>query len=400
MDLAQRLVPDEVELRVFLLQLAQLRQQGARVAPLRQRDTVGHHRLEHRLRRRALRADALPRIRRGKPLHGADAAGRDLVRRVELRAGVQPDGADLLRDGLVPVFGKIRERCAHLQAAAGDLHAGEAAALRVAHDLVDLRAELRRILRLRREALERGKKGVHPVELQPGAEKARKQLPPPDEAAQLRVRDAAALQIALEHALVAERGVFPHVRLRRGEVHARGVELPLQRFQPRRAVRAGQVHFRHEQKRRDAVAPQKLPERFRVRLHAVRAADDEHRRVQHLQRALHLGGEVHVPRRVQQRDHPVAERKARLLGKDRDAALPLQRVRVEMRVLIIDPPQRADRAGAVKQRLGQRGLPRVHVRQNAQYQLLHSFLVLCFRFRISIPETATRHGDGFLSIEI
>ena len=45
-DLAQRLVPDDVQLRVFLLKLTQARQKRARVHIRRQTDAVRQHRLE------------------------------------------------------------------------------------------------------------------------------------------------------------------------------------------------------------------------------------------------------------------------------------------------------------------------------------------------------------------
>ena len=143
----------------------------------------------------------------------------------------------------------------------------------------------------------------------------------------------------------------------------------------RRAVRARQVHLRHEHEHRHPVAPQQLPERFRVRLHTVRAADDEHGIIKHLQRALHLSGKVHVARRVEQRDRRVAQRQARLPREDRDAARTLERVRVQVRVFVVHAPEVADGARAVEQRLGQRRFPGVHVRQNSQNQLLHKHLV-------------------------
>lgn len=92
-------------------------------------------------------------------------------------------------------------------------------------------------------------------------------------------------------------------------------------------------------------------------------------------RALHLGGKVHVARRVEQRDRRVAQRQARLPRKDRDAARTLERVRVQVRVFVVHAPEVADRARAVEQRLGQGRLPGVHVRQDAQNQLLHKHLV-------------------------
>ena len=46
MDLAQRLVPDDVQLRVFLLKLTQARQKRTRIHIRRQTDAVRQHRLE------------------------------------------------------------------------------------------------------------------------------------------------------------------------------------------------------------------------------------------------------------------------------------------------------------------------------------------------------------------
>ena len=82
-----------------------------------------------------------------------------------------------------------------------------------------------------------------------------------------------------------------------------------------------------------------------------------------------------MPRCVEQCDVHVAERHARLPRKDRDAARTLERVRVHVRVFMVDAAEIADRARAVEQRLGQRRLSGVDVRQNSQNQLLHKHLV-------------------------
>ena len=96
-------------------------------------------------------------------------------------------------------------------------------------------------------------------------------------------------------------------------------------------------------------------------LHAVRAADHQHRAVQHRQCPLHLGGKVHMPRRIQQRNGAVPYLQHRLLGKDGDAPLALHIVRIQERIPVIHPPQAADSAGTVEQRLGKGGLSRVHM---------------------------------------
>ena len=193
-----------------------------------------------------------------------------------------------------------------------------------------------------------------------------------DERAHGLVWQRAGVEILLEHRLIAQGDLL---RVGVGEVHARAAQMRAQVGHERRAVRARQVHLRHEHEHRHPVASQQLPERFRVRLHTVRAADDEHGVVEHLQRALHLGGKVHVPRRVEQRDRRVAQRQARLPREDRDAARTLERVRVQMCVFVVHAPEVPDGARAVEQRLGQRRFPGVHVRQNSQNQLLHKHLV-------------------------
>ena len=372
MDLAQRLVPDDVQLRVFLLKLTQTRQKRARIHIRRQTDAVRQHRLERRRHGRRRAAESLPGIRLREALHGAYAPGRDGLRRVEFLAGVEPDGIHLLLHGRVRPAGEIRQRCAHAQLPARDLQAREAIALRVAHDLEYPRAEFLRVLRRRRITFKRREKGIHARELQPRAEQAREELTAADERAHGLVRQRAGVEILLEHRLVAQGDLL---RIGVGEVHARAAQVRAQVGHERRAVRARQVHLRHEHEHRHPVAPQQLPERFRVRLHAVRAADDEHGVIKHLQRALHLGGKVHVARRVEQRDRRVAQRQARLPREDRDATRTLERVRVQVRVFVVHAPEVADGARAVEQRLGQRRFPGVHVRQNSQNQLLHKHLV-------------------------
>ena len=103
------------------------------------------------------------------------------------------------------------------------------------------------------------------------------------------------------------------------------------------------------------------PERARMRLHAVRAADDEHGVVEHLQGALGFGGKIDMAGRVQQGDRSVRQGKDGLLGKDGDAALPFEREGIEKGVAVIDAAQLFYRAGLVQHRLGKRGFARVNM---------------------------------------
>ena len=132
----------------------------------------------------------------------------------------------------------------------------------------------------------------------------------------------------------------------RAEIDARAEAL-LQIRQQRRAVRARKVHLVDEEERRYAVALQQPPERAGVALHAVRAADDKDRVVEHLQGALCFGGEIDVARRIEQRDVRAAAVEHRLLGKDGDAALALERFGVQKGVAVIDAAERAQRARGI-----------------------------------------------------
>lgn len=115
----------------------------------------------------------------------------------------------------------------------------------------------------------------------------------------------------LEQFLAAQREVLGLGGVR--HVHAAGAEAAAQLREPLAPVRAREVHFVYEDENRHLIALQQPPERLRVALHAVRAADDQDGVVEHLQRALGLGGEVHVPRRVEQRQLRLRQGEQRLL---------------------------------------------------------------------------------------
>ena len=128
-------------------------------------------------------------------------------------------------------------------------------------------------------------------------------------------------------------------------------------------------------------APQQPPERARVPLHAVRAAHNEDRRVQHRERALRLTGEIHMARRIEKRYGAVFPCEPSLLREDRDAALALLRVGVEKSVRVIDAAQTPERPGRIEKRLGKRRFPGVHVRENADAQRGH-FRICFFRHTV------------------
>ncbi len=137
--------------------------------------------------------------------------------------------------------------------------------------------------------------------------------------------------------LRAHRLVEPQNRLHRDQVdHAQKLRLRADlnvdrhraRAQPvddgRRGVdrvRAGLVHLVDEADARDLVLVGLAPYRLGLGLHARDRVETCNRAVQHAQAALHLGGEVNVPRRVDDVDAMVQPGAGRRRGCDRDAAL-------------------------------------------------------------------------------
>lgn len=178
---------------------------------------------------------------------------------------------------------------------------------------------------------------VHAVQPERRAEKARKDLALTDEAHNILVCDRSLFEIPFEQRLIADCQLLVQRTLVAEVDHARG-KPRFQLTQQQNALCAVQIHLVDEQERRDAVPGEQPPERLRVRLHAVCAADDEHRVIEHLKRTLHFCGEIDMSRRVEQRHLRMRQRKLRLLGEDRDAALPLERKGVEKCIPVIDPP--------------------------------------------------------------
>ena len=102
-------------------------------------------------------------------------------------------------------------------------------------------------------------------------------------------------------------------------------------------------------------------------LHSLRAADDNHCAVNHLQGPLHFRGEIHMSRRIQQPIFPPLPGESGLPGKDGNPPAPFQRMGVHKAVSIIHPSRRADGMGLQQKLLAKRCLACVHMRGNANH---------------------------------
>ncbi len=86
-------------------------------------------------------------------------------------------------------------------------------------------------------------------------------------------------------------------------------------------VRAVLVHLVHEADARNLVLVALPPHGLGLRLHAGDGVEQRHRAVEHAQRALHLGGKVHVAGRVDDVDADVFPGAGGRGRRNRDAAL-------------------------------------------------------------------------------
>ena len=233
---------------------------------------------------------------------------------------------------------------------------------------------------------------VHTLHLQGGAKEAGEQLPLADHSGEVSVRDTSGIQIPLQHRFVADGGFLRPFLRRSGEVHAAAVQPPLQLRQHTVPVRTRQIHFIYEKKHRHTIALQQPPQRPGMGLNAVSAADDQNGTVQHPERPLCLRGKVHMAGGIQQCHFHVPQGQNRLLGKDGDAALPLDIVSVQKSIPVVHPPQLPQGAAPVKQRLGQCCFSGIHMGQDAHDQFSHGFAPV--QSYVSSYHFPTRHARG------
>ena len=377
LNLLQGLVPDNVQLGVFLFQLAQLHQGGVDVGLRGQQQLAAEHRLQQGGRRCALAAQALARPGFGQAGDGADRSRRRLFGGGEPGAGIHPDLVGLFLPGFP--LGLAFQQGLYPQHTTGDLEPGEPDPLGVAADLVDTGGKF---------GGPGGHPGIepqpfqqllHPFQPQSRPEIAGEHLPVGHQPGHRGGLQTAGRQILL-HGLFLLHGRFlPQLVGGGGEIHHLFPQLGPQLLQQSLAVGAGQVHLVHKQKYRQPVLFQQLPDGAGMALQPVGAADHQHCVVQHLEGALHLAGKVHMSRGVQQGEGGVGEIQQRLLGKNRDAPLFFQGVSVQKGVPVVHPAQFADAAAAVEQPLRKGGFAGVHMGQQPHADALFLPCLFCHK---------------------
>ena len=371
-DLAQLLVPDDVQLGHLLLDAAEAGQGGVDVRPLGQQDLIGQHRFEQRIAGVPLGPEALARLCAGKAGHGADLAGVHLVCQGVFGPRVEPQLVGLAGPALP--FRAAGEGVLDFQDSAGHPQPGQAGPLLVLRDLKDPRAEVLPGGGGPGPAGEAGQQGVHPFQLEGRAEPAGENVPPGNGGDDIPVGQRFAREVGVHQPLVAEgQRLVPGGGVR-PEIHKTVAEAAAQLFQDGLPPRPGQVHLVDKEKGGHPAAAQQGPQGLGVALHPVGPADDQHRIVQHLDRPLGLGRKVDMAGGVQPGDLRAVQAEQRLFGKNGDAPRPLQAVGIEKGVPVVHPAQFADGPGAVEHRLREGGLARVDVGQHPHHQ---AFCLVC-----------------------
>ena len=105
-------------------------------------------------------------------------------------------------------------------------------------------------------------------------------------------------------------------------------------------------------------------------LHAVVGAHNQNRIVECAQRALRLGRKIDVAGRIHKHDVGIAVVEHGLRREDRNAALALDRVSVQMRIAIVHAAALANATRVEQHGLGQRGLAGIDMRQDSNDCLL------------------------------
>ena len=285
-ELPQTLVPHNVQLGIFLLQLAQPAQRLRKITVSWQEHLISQHRLQHRGLRHGLGPQSLSGKCVFKAGDGADTACVHLLRQLVFGTGIDAQLVGLFCP--LPHISAAGKQGFHTERTAGDLQTGQPRALVVPGNLIDPGAEDIRVAWHAGQTVQVLQQLRNTIQSECRAETARKKPAAGNGIGHGLIRQGLLFQIEIQQALVTQGNRFVSLGVGLTQVDAFVTQPLLQLPHQSGPVRTGQVHFIDKQKCGDPVPPQQPPQCFRVALDAVAAADDQNGIIQDLQRPLHL----------------------------------------------------------------------------------------------------------------
>src|SRR5438067_487929 len=173
---------------------------------------------------------------------------------------------------------------------------------------------------------------------------------------------------AIDHSLEDFLDADSHFRAGVDRLLGRDRENFLELFVYRGDVGVGQIDLVNHGDDRESLLVGEVNVRDGLRFHALRGIDDEERAFAGRERTGNFIGEIDVPRRVEQVETVLLARLARVTHRDRmrldrAPALALEVHRIEELVLLV---ALVDRAGAIEQSIGERGLAVIDMRDDAE----------------------------------
>ena len=301
---SRRLLPDHMELRLFLLQPAQLSQHFHLVAALRQHQAVSQHGHQNRKFIAALLSQSLSRKSFVQPCHGTDAPCGHLLHGLVLRPAVDSQLIHFLLPDLRirPRTVRIAHGHPHPQNAPCDFQMGQPVSRAVSGYLIHPGGKVRPVFRTYDIAPDASKQLQKPLHPQGRAKITGKNMTLFYGLRHGKVRQLPCLQILFQQGLITHGKALPMnlpslLRLRT-EFQAPAVQLRLKFTEELFLVRIRLIHLVDKKESRDPVLSQEPPQSLHMSLHAVRPADNQNRIVKHLQSAFHLRAEIHMPRGI------------------------------------------------------------------------------------------------------
>ncbi len=221
------------------------------VCALREQQLIGQDGLQRRPFGVRLCPQSLTGPGFGQAGNSADRPRVGCVNGFVFGSGVMAELVCLLCAAL-PFFGKGQGRF-RLQAAAGDLHPSQAGPLTVTGNFEHLGPKVRAVGRYRGVVCQALQQGIHPLQLEGGAEIAGEQLAAADGTSDVLPSQLFCLQILLQEGLVADSSILSQ---RLGKINTTVSKACFQLPQDSVPVSPGQVHLVDKEKSGDVIALQ------------------------------------------------------------------------------------------------------------------------------------------------